>query len=151
MKLSALKSALNNLESLTFKLPNGVSVPSHFHVTEVGEVNRKFIDCGGTLRNDTVINFQLWTSHDYDHRLAVDKLQSIINLAESKLDLADSDIEVEYQGETIGKFGLEVNDNVLQLTSTSTACLAEDACGITPANEPVESESSCCTPSSGCC
>ena len=155
MKLSALKSALENLETLTFKLPNGVSVPAHFHVTEVGEINRKFIDCGGTLRNDTVINFQLWTSTDYDHQLAVAKLQSIINLSERKLNLADADIEVEYQGETIGKYGLEVEGNVLQLTSTTTACLAEDACGI-PQEKPrvrisANGATSCCEPSSGCC
>ena len=146
MKLSALKSALENLESLSFKLPNGESVPTHFHVTEVGEINRKFTDCGGALRNDTVINFQLWTSDDYDHQLGVQTLQNIIALSEQKLSLPDTEIEVEYQGDTIGKYGLEVSGGVLQLTATQTACLAEDACGI-----PVNDAPSGCAPNSGCC
>lgn len=146
MKLSALKSALENLETLTFKLPNGDTVPAHFHVTEVGEINRKFIDCGGTFRNDTVINFQLWTSNDYDHQLGVQTLQNIISLSEQKLNFPDVEIEVEYQEGTIGKYGLEVLGGVLQLTATQTACLAEDACGI-----PVSDEPSGCAPNSGCC
>lgn len=146
MKLSALKSALENLETLIFKLPNGETVPAHFHVTEVGEIKRKFIDCGGTFRNDTVINFQLWTSDDYDHQLGVQTLQNIIELSEQKLNLSDIEIEVEYQEGTIGKYGLEVSGAVLQLTATQTACLAEDACGI-----PVNDAPSGCEPNSGCC
>ena len=43
---------------------------------------------------------------DFDHRLAPTKLINIIDLAEEKLQLEDLDIEVEYQGTTIQKFGL---------------------------------------------
>jgi len=148
MKLSELKEELKTLKTLEFRLPNGEAVPSHFHVTEVGEINKKFIDCGGVLRNETVINFQLWTSTDYDHRLAVSKLNNIIALSEEKLGLQDAEIEVEYQGDTIGKFGLEVKGSDLVLVNTQTACLAEDACGIPQEKVAVES---CCSPSSGCC
>jgi hypothetical protein len=59
MKLSALKTKLNQLEEIAFQLPNGELVPNHFHVTEVGKITKHFIDCGGTERKEKVVNFQL--------------------------------------------------------------------------------------------
>ena len=35
MTLAEIKSALQTLETISFKLPDGSLVPSHFHVTEV--------------------------------------------------------------------------------------------------------------------
>jgi hypothetical protein len=55
--------------SLHFMLPSGEFVPSHFHVTEVGRVQKSFIDCGGTRRDAASCVLQLWTAHDVDHRL----------------------------------------------------------------------------------
>jgi hypothetical protein len=136
-------------------------VPEHFHVTEVGVITKNFIDCGGTIREEKVVNFQLWQAGDYDHRLAPTKLNNIIKLSEDKLGIDDQlEIEVEYQAETIGKYGLAFNGVHFQLTSKLTACLAEDACGIPPAKMKValtqlgsSTASSCCTPSDGssCC
>ena len=60
MKISELKARLNDVDTLVFELPNGTTVPAHFHVTEVGLVTKHFIDCGGTVRNEKVANFQLW-------------------------------------------------------------------------------------------
>jgi hypothetical protein len=82
MKLSEIKSALSKVNEVTFTLPNGEQVPPHFHVTEVGNIQKHFIDCGGTIRKESVINFQLFTATDYDHRLSVQKLRSIIQLSE---------------------------------------------------------------------
>ena len=31
-----------------------------FHITEVGQVNKRFIDCGGTKRDEKLISFQLF-------------------------------------------------------------------------------------------
>jgi hypothetical protein len=28
-------------------------VPTHYHITEVGKVQKDFIDCGGTVRSST--------------------------------------------------------------------------------------------------
>lgn len=64
MKLSEIKEVLKTVETVTFQLPNGTFVPEHFHVTEVGEITRNFIDCGGTVRKETVVNFQLWDAND---------------------------------------------------------------------------------------
>jgi hypothetical protein len=155
MKLSQIKRTLIDLETIAFQLPNGELVPRHFHVTEVGMITKNFIDCGGTLRNEEVINFQLWSADDYDHRIHPEKLLHIIELSEKTLGLPDLDIEVEYQGDTIGKYGLEFDGTNFQLTTKATDCLAKDNCGI-PENKPLvrlselETASSC-TPGSGCC
>ncbi len=129
MKLSQIKRTLVDLESIAFQLPNGELVPRHFHVTEVGMITKNFIDCGGTLRNEEVINFQLWSANDYDHRIHPEKLLHIIELSEKTLGLPDLDIEVEYQGETIGKYGLDFDGTNFLLTTKATDCLAKDNCG----------------------
>ncbi|MFM2394621.1 MAG: hypothetical protein RLZZ546_2603, partial [Bacteroidota bacterium] len=77
MKLSTIKKHLTELSTISFKLPDGTLVPEHFHVTEVGEITKNFIDCGGTIRHEKVVNFQLWYSDDYNHRLHPEKLLAI--------------------------------------------------------------------------
>ncbi len=157
MKLSEIKSALQNLSTISFQLPNGELVASHFHVTEVGIINKHFIDCGGTVRKEEVVNFQLWEANDYDHRLHPEKLIHIIELSEKTLGIPDLEIEVEYQMQnTIGKFGLEFDGIHFLLTNKLTDCLAKDQCGIPELQaQPIVGESntktSCCTPNSGCC
>jgi hypothetical protein len=116
-------------------------------VTEVGLVTKHFIDCGGTERKETVANFQLWEAGDYDHRLAPQKFLHILNLCEKVLGKNDLDIEVEYQQNTIGKFGLDFDGKDFILITKQTACLAQDACGIP--NK--EQATSCCSPTGGCC
>jgi len=153
MRLSEVKIALQKLETIGFKLPNGDLVPSHFHVTEVGKITKNFIDCGGTVRQEKKANFQLWNADDYNHRLHPEKLLSIIELSEKILDIKDLEIEVEYQSETIGKFGLDFDGIYFLLTSTKTDCLAIDACGI-PEEKPSKIEiiqPNSCTPGGGCC
>ena len=153
MKLSEIKNHLNNLEQIGFQLPNGELVPAHFHVTEVGKITKDFIDCGGKVRSEVVINFQLWEERDYDHRLHPEKLMKIIEISEKKFQFDDLEIEVEYQGkETIGKYNLDFNGTNFLLTPKITACLALDACGIPePVIKIAQAVSSCCDPKSGCC
>lgn len=155
MKVEALKGFLLKQEKISFELPDGTLVPSHFHVTEVGRVTKDFIDCGGVRRNEEKINFQLWEApDDYDHRLHPEKLIKIITLSQKELGIGDLDIEVEYQGSTIGKYGLEIGSGSLILTSTATACLARDQCGV-PQDKPKfnlsNMQSNSCAPGSGCC
>ena len=156
MNLSEIKSALSQVNEVVFFEPDGNRVPAHFHVTEVGVVTKHFIDCGGTERKESVVNFQLFTATDYDHRLSAQKLGTIIELSEEKLGMENLPIEVEYQGDTIGKYGLEFQDGVFVLTSTQTDCLAKDKCGI-PEEKPrirlsaISAKERTCTPGSGCC
>ncbi|WP_185287420.1 DUF6428 family protein [Chryseobacterium lactis] len=157
MKLSEIKTILPTLENVEFQLENGTFVPEHFHVTEVGTVTKHFIDCGGTIRNEKVVNFQLWNADDFEHRLKPTKLLNIIKLSEEKLGIEDDEIEVEYQDTTIGKFDLEFNGKNFVLKNKTTACLAQDACGIPVEKQKVNlselstHQTSCCTPNSGCC
>jgi hypothetical protein len=154
MKLSEVKNQLSTLESVTFQLPNGTLVPEHFHVTEVGLVTKNFIDCGGTVRNEKVVNFQLWEANDFDHRLKPKKLLDIITLSEQVLGIEDFEIEVEYQDTTIGKYDLEFNGENFILVNKRTNCLAQDKCGI-PSDklkvQVLETQSNTCTPGGGCC
>jgi len=138
MKLSELKLNLENLKTVNFQLPNGELIPNHFHVTEVGQISKKFIDCGGTVRNEDVINLQLWEANDYDHRLHPEKLIHIIQLSEKTLELQDLTIEVEYQGKSIQKFGLDFNGENFLLLAKQTDCLAKAKC------ETPTKETSCC-------
>tara|TARA_B100001094_G_scaffold312927_1_gene350146 strand:- start:704 stop:952 length:249 start_codon:yes stop_codon:yes gene_type:complete len=80
---------------------------------EIGEVNKNFIDCGGIKRSESIINFQLWTTDDFNHLLSAEKLKTIIELSEKELSLKDDEIEVEYQSETIGKYKLYFNKKKL--------------------------------------
>jgi len=151
MKLSEIKNILPGLDNVEFQLENGKFVPEHFHVTEIGSVTKNFIDCGGTIRKEERVNFQLWNADDYEHRLKPGKLLHIINLSEEKLGIGDFEIEVEYQDQTIGKYDLEFNGKNFVLKNKLTACLAADACGIEPAKELKNSPKTSCTPGSGCC
>lgn len=154
MKLSEFRNKLSHLKEIAFQLPEGQLVPEHFHVTEVGKINKHFIDCGGTLRDEVKISFQLWEENDYNHRLHPEKLAGIIDLAINKLELPDAEIEVEYQGESINKFALDFDGVNFLLLNTQTACLAKEQCGI-PATKPKvklsELQNSACLPESGCC
>ena len=131
MKLSEIKALLNTVASVDFRLPDGSFVPEHFHVTEVGVVTKHFIDCGGTVRNEKVANFQL---------------------------MEDLDIEVEYQSDTIGKYGLDFDGKSFVLQAKQTDCLAQDKCGIPQEKPKVKlsdltssNATACCTPGGGCC
>jgi hypothetical protein len=156
MKLSNIKTLLSTAEAVNFKLEDGTCVPEHFHVTEVGLVTKNFIDCGGTVRNETVANFQLWNADDFEHRLKPKKLLDIIALSEKVLGMGDNEIEVEYQLGTIGKYDLDFDGKDFILVSKQTACLALDQCGIPDGKQKVKLSdinptTSCCTPSGGCC
>jgi hypothetical protein len=157
MKLSEVKQILDGAESVNFQLENGIKVPEHFHVTEVGVISKHFIDCGGTVRNEKVANFQLWNANDTDHRLKPKKLLDIIALSEKVLGMEDLEIEVEYQAETIGKYELAFNGQDFVLQNKQTNCLAQDSCGIPTEKLKVNISqitsniSDCCTPGGGCC
>lgn len=154
MKLSEIKYHLSTAETVNFILTSGATVPKHFHVTEIGLVTKHFIDCGGTERLERVVNFQLFDANDFEHRLKPQKLLKIIALSEKVLGFEDLEIEVEYQSETIGKYGLQFNGLDFILTPKQTACLASDACGVSPllsSKTQLQIQTACCAPGSGCC
>ncbi|WPR71445.1 DUF6428 family protein [Flavobacterium sp. NG2] len=153
MKLSEIKQKLVSTETVTFILPNGDTVPEHFHVTEIGLITKNFIDCGGTIRKETVVNFQLWNANDTEHRLKPQRLLNIIKLSETALGIEDHEIEVEYQTETIGKYDLDFDGKNFLLRNKQTACLAEDQCGLPKEKKETnpDTQTSCCAPGGNCC
>ncbi|MEM7162653.1 MAG: DUF6428 family protein [Bacteroidota bacterium] len=157
MNLEELKDILKTNPELNFKIEGGASVPSHFHITEVGQITKNFIDCGGTIRKENKVSLQLWESVDVWHRLKAEKLLKIIEMSQDKVGVENYEIEVEYQGSTIGKYGLNYEKGEFILSTSKTACLAEENCGI-----PVEKlkknlrelgqkASDFCDPNSNCC
>ena len=156
MKLSQIKNILKTIEGVNFNLPDGTTVPEHFHVTEVGLITKKFIDCGGTVRKESVVNFQLWDANDFEHRLKPQKILNIIELSEKVLGIGDFEIEVEYQSTTIGKYDLDFNGKDFVLLNKKTACLAQDQCSIPAEKQKVKlsdmnNEPSCCNTGGSCC
>jgi hypothetical protein len=157
MKISALKHHLNSVTELNFKLPDGSSIPAHFHLTEIGLITKHFVDCGVSIHLDKWASLQIWVANDTDHRLQPEKFLKIIDNSEKIIGTEDLEVEVEYQSDTIGRYGLEFDGSNFLLTVKQTDCLAQDKCGI-PQQKPkilmselTNSNQSCCTPGGGCC
>ena len=152
MKLSEIKQILQTAQTVSFRLQDGTLIPEYFHITEIGAITKHFIDCGGRLRQEKLINFQLWDANDFEHRLKPGKLQNIIALSEKLLNLDDLEIEVEYQLATIGKYGLDFDGSSFLLLAKKTACLAQENCGMPKQKRQMSDfQTPCCTPNGNCC
>jgi hypothetical protein len=135
MKLSEFKKVLaeNADKQVRFVLPIGSKVPPHAHVTEVARIDKRFVDCGGTFRAESVCRLQTWFQNDTDHRLSAGKLAGILDKANSFLGKDDLEVDVEYEAPFISQFpiaNVEAEDDLLiiHLGLKRTACLAEDKC-----------------------
>jgi hypothetical protein len=154
MKLSDFKIHISKVDKVNFQLENGSFLPSHFHITEIGLSNKKFIDCGGVVRNENLISFQLWHANDFNHRLKPKNVLEIISIAENAIISEDLEIEVEYQDSTIGKYNVSFDGKNFILLNKKTNCLAEDQCGIEikkPKISLSQLQTSNCSPDSDCC
>jgi len=122
-------------KTLQIMLPSGEFIPDHFHITEVGQIQKKFIDCGGTIREITSCLLQVWTANDFEHRLVSSKLSKIMNVAKEAIPLGDFPVEIEY-GDAASHYSIVesvVTSKCLlfMLFGKQTACLAPDKCGVT--------------------
>lgn len=157
MKISEFKTHLASLNSIGFKLPNGECVPLHFHITEVGRTTKHFIDCGGDVHEEKSANLQIWVADDTDHRLAPRNLLNILDQSKKVLNDEDLEIEVEYQTETIGKYGLSIDEDAFVLVAKKTDCLAKIKCNIPQSKPKIKfseltvATQGTCTPGGGCC
>lgn len=152
MKLSDFKRHLESSPDLElrFVLPDGGRIEAHAHITEVGRVEKLFVDCGGTVRRVLHCSLQAWVAEDVEHRLLPGRLAAIIDKATSILGDEDLDVEVEYQDDLISQFPVvaaEIAEGSLlfKLTAKNTDCLAKERC-ILPANN-----DQACGAESGCC
>jgi uncharacterized protein DUF6428 len=145
---------------LAFVLPDGGSIPAHFHVTEVGHVMKRFIDCGGTRRTLETCLLQTWVHDDVDHRFTAGKLAAIFDKAGDVLPHHELPLEIEYENHVVAQFPVEnaeVIDGMLsfRLGLKHTDCLARGIClpgACAPAIPKAAAPSnSCCTPGTQCC
>jgi len=154
MKLSAFKKQLSRLDGINFMQVNEASVPAHFHITEIGLSTKHFVDCGGDLHTEQSASIQIWVAGDTEHRLSPAGLLHIIAISKKVLGDEDLEIEIEYQTETIGKYGLDFKDGNFILLPKETDCLAKTKCGIPQPKQLINlagKNESCCTPGGGCC
>ena len=152
MLLSELKKVLASgpERALQVRMSDGSTVPESFHVTEVGQVTRTFIDCGGKTHVTTACVLQAWLGSDAAHRLSSRKLAKIFSLAESVIPLDAIPVEVEYERGLISQFpvtGVTATEKVvtLELGTKHTDCLAKDRCGTpAPGALAIKSGAGCC-------
>jgi hypothetical protein len=148
-EFTALLSASGE-KTVRFILPDGGRIPEHAHITEVGRVDREFVDCGGERRKTSFCCLQAWVADDTEHRLPAGKLATIIGRALEPLGLASLPVEIEYEDGVISQFpvvSVGAGEVVaIHLGTKHTDCLAKEVC-LPPAGP----SSGCATPGSGCC
>ncbi len=156
MNISELKTHLATVATVDFRLPNGNLIPAHFHVTELGLISKQSIDCGGQSHSEQWAVLQLWVANDTEHRLTTKGFASILTLTEPILQGQDLEIEVEYQHESISKFGLDFANGEFVLRNKYTDCRAKELCAV-PQKQKISLldlavvSNSCCTPNTNCC
>ncbi|MDQ2800885.1 MAG: DUF6428 family protein [Armatimonadota bacterium] len=139
-------------------LPGLNPVPVSFHITEVGHVTKKFIDCGGKVHTIQTCQLQAWLGDDTEHRLLAGKMAGVLNLAEAKGVLPageDLDVEFEYEDTALSQYPVEnyiVTEKavVLNLASKHTDCLAKDICLPSLPMAVGTAAVGCCGPSCDC-
>ena len=152
MKTSILLKTLGDHPDhhLRFLLPDGGFIPIHAHITEVGRVDKTFLDCGATVRKVSTLCLQSWVADDVDHRLPAGKLADIIDRAALILGNEDLDVEIEHEDGFISQFPIVSAEQqgdviVFSLETKHTDCLAKEIC------LPKPQESSSCCSGAGCC
>ena len=135
VSVSCLKSALAAAPDLPLTViwTDGEPIEAHFHVTEVGRVQRDFVDCGGTVRRTVTCLLQTWVGPDTDHRITAGKLLKAFAHAGPVLGDEDLPVELEYETcnvvqLTLAEIRREPGRFVLQLGSKHTDCLAKELC-----------------------
>lgn len=152
MKLSELKMLLAEDSEKDFRivLPDGATVPVSFHVTEVGRIQKTFLDCGGKLRERVTCQLQVWVGEDYDHRIEVEKMASILEIAKPYLPDESIPVEIEYERNVISQYtiqGTEISDDsvVLQLAHKPTEFLTTELCGLPAIPVKAQKSEYCCS------
>ena len=135
MTVAALRAALAAAPELplTVLWPDGDLIEAHFHVTEVGRVQKDFVDCGGTVRRTVTCLLQTWVGDDVDHRITAGKLLKAFDHALPVLGAEDMPAELEYEACNVIQFKIvavvaEADRLVVQLGGKHTDCLAKELC-----------------------
>jgi Family of unknown function (DUF6428) len=137
MTVAAFKVALAAAPelALTVLWPDGDPIEAHFHVTEVGRVQKDFVDCGGTVRRTVTCLLQTWVGEDVDHRITAGKLLKAFAHAGPVLGSEDLPLELEYEACNVIQFTVAAVERepgrfVIRLGGKHTDCLAKELCGV---------------------
>ena len=135
LTVSALRSILAASPDLpvTVIWSDGEPIEAHFHVTEVGRVQRDFVDCGGTVRCLVTCLLQTWVGDDTDHRITGGKLLKAFEHAAPILRGEDLPVELEYDACNVVQLKVisavaESDRLVIRLAKKQTDCLAKELC-----------------------
>lgn len=158
MNLSEVKLHLKNASTVAFTLPDGSLVPGNCDVTEIGKITKDFIEGTGTTHKETVATLRLRNTNDGDYRLTPEKMLHMIQFSQEKLGLQDSlEVDVEYQGITIGNYGLGLDGTSFVLISKTMDGLPKEPGGIPSAPPKIKvkefpiTAGSSCSPGSEYC
>jgi hypothetical protein len=160
MTLLEFKTLLHENRDKLFQivLPQGDAVPISFHITEVGRVEKTFLDCGGKLHTRKTCQLQVWVGPDVDHRIQAGKMVDILERSSAVVPDDSLPLELEYEAGFVSQFpvdGFSISEDavVLELGTRHTECLAPELC-IVPSTSALpmvaDSSTSCCG-TSGCC
>lgn len=159
MTLCELKSLLANYPDRFFRLrlPDASAVPMSFHITEVGRVQKTFLDCGGQLRERMTCQLQVWVGEDFEHRIETGKMAGILAKAAALLPDDSVPVEIEYEDRVISQYTIETHELtdvavILNLAHKHTECLAPELCGLQMPDlrlPAIGGKSPCCGPG-GC-
>ena len=160
MTLAEFKQLLSEHASKHFRirLPDSSDVPVSFHITEVGRVDKTFLDCGGTRREKTTCQLQVWVGEDYEHRIETEKMAAILKKGGELLPDDTVPVEIEYEQKVISQYtidGLSISADAvtLQLAQKHTECLAPELCGLQTPDlrlPTIDGKAPSCGPD-GCC
>ena len=135
LNVSSLRRALASASDLPITViwPDGEPIESHFHVTEVGRVQRDFVDCGGTVRQVVTCLLQTWVGDDLDHRITGGNLLKAFLHADPILRGEDLPVELEYEARNVVQLkvlsaDVEGKQLVIRLGKKHTDCLARELC-----------------------
>jgi hypothetical protein len=159
MTLSEFKSLLQENRGKLFQvaLPTGDAVPISFHITEVGRVEKTFVDCGGKLHTRKTCQLQVWVGPDEDHRIQAGKMADILDRSGEVVPDDSLPLELEYEMENgfvsqfpVASFAVSDDAVVLEMGVRHTECLAPELCIVPAAAAPSQSIALTMAPANGC-
>lgn len=135
LTVSSLRRALASAPDLPITViwPDGEAIEAHFHVTEIGRVQRDFVDCGGTMRQIVTCLLQTWVGDDLDHRITAGSLLKAFHHADPILQGEDLPVELEYEACNVVQLKVlsalvEGEHVAIRLGKKRTDCLARELC-----------------------
>ena len=96
LTLKQFADILPTIHNLVF-ICNRQTIDPHFHITELAYIQKSFIDCGGTKRQEYYATMQLWIAGDTEHRLSPSKLHKIIDMGKDMIPDYNIPLIFEYQ------------------------------------------------------